>query len=288
LDVSGTLAYVAASDSGLLVIDVSDSKNPTRVGGFDTAVWAWDVVVSGDLAYIADGWGLVIVDVSGPGNPESVGDYQIGPWSYGVYVSGDYAYLGNSTDGLRVLDVSDPENPVSVGLCDTPGYAGGVVVDGYIAFVADSEYGMQVIDVSNPYNPYIIKTLDTPGIANRVAIKSGGDVALTGVGKDPGTGIQETAIPLRYTMYQNIPNPFNPTTTIRYDVPVTGGRVTVRIYDVSGRLVRTLVDRVETPGEKRVVWYGRNDRGNSVATGVYFYRMTAPGFTMTKKMVLLQ
>jgi flagellar hook assembly protein FlgD len=53
-------------------------------------------------------------------------------------------------------------------------------------------------------------------------------------------------------------------------------------------LVRTLVDGAETPGQKQVTWDGQNSRGNQVATGVYFYRMTAPGFTMTKRMVMLK
>ena len=74
----------------------------------------------------------------------------------------------------------------------------------------------------------------------------------------------------------------------RYDVPEGGGRITLRVYDVAGRLVRTLVDEVESAGEKSVTWDGRNSHGSRVATGVYFYRMTAPGFEMTKKMVMLQ
>ncbi len=106
----------------------------------------------------------------------------------------------------------------------------------------------------------------------------------------PGTvtATTEPAIPDAFALHQNVPNPFNPTTVIRYDVPAGGGRVTLKIYDVAGRLVRTLVDGVEASGEKRVTWYGRNNRGSRVATGVYFYRMTGPGFTKTRKMVLLQ
>jgi hypothetical protein len=102
------------------------------------------------------------------------------------------------------------------------------------------------------------------------------------------TGIVESTAPQVHALYQNVPNPFNPSTVICYDVPVGGGVVSLRIYDVGGRLVRTLVDGIEEPGEKRVTWSGRNDLGSRVATGVYFYRMTAPGYELTKKMVLLQ
>ncbi len=89
-------------------------------------------------------------------------------------------------------------------------------------------------------------------------------------------------------MYQPVPNPFNPATTIRYDVPPPGGLVTIRVYDVAGRLVRTLVDGVQTPGEKKVTWYGLDDRKVRAASGVYFCRMTAPGFERTKKLVLIE
>jgi VCBS repeat-containing protein len=107
-------------------------------------------------------------------------------------------------------------------------------------------------------------------------------------GPDHVTAIENQTIPNMFALCQNVPNPFNPTTVIRYDVPAGGGRVTLRVYDVAGRMVRTLVDGLETSGEKRVTWNGRNDHGSLVSTGVYFYRMTAPGFEMTKKMVLLQ
>jgi hypothetical protein len=106
----------------------------------------------------------------------------------------------------------------------------------------------------------------------------------------PGTvtTIVEPVVPETFALHQNVPNPFNPTTVIRYDVPVCGGHVTLRVFDVAGRLVRTLVDSPQSAGEKRVTWNGRNNHGSLVATGVYFYRMTAPGFSKTRKMVLLQ
>jgi hypothetical protein len=95
-------------------------------------------------------------------------------------------------------------------------------------------------------------------------------------------------VPSTYALMQNHPNPFNPTTAIDYDIPGAGGNVSLRIYDVKGRLVRTLVDGFKTPGRKTVTWDGRNNGGQSVATGVYFYRMAAPGFEQTRKMVLMK
>jgi hypothetical protein len=102
------------------------------------------------------------------------------------------------------------------------------------------------------------------------------------------TAVTEPVIPQTYTVYQNVPNPFNPATVIHYDVPVGQGKVTIRIYDVSGRLVRTLLDDPQSAGRKTIIWTGRDDEGQSVASGVYFYRMTASGFEKTRKMVLLR
>jgi hypothetical protein len=113
------------------------------------------------------------------------------------------------------------------------------------------------------------------------------DIFVAKFGSEP-TGIANMVNPKMFALRQNIPNPFNPTTVIQYDVPETGGQVTLLIYDVAGRLVRTLVDGQQAAGEKRVTWIGDDDCGSRVASGVYFYRMTAPGFEMTKKMVLLK
>ncbi len=85
----------------------------------------------------------------------------------------------------------------------------------------------------------------------------------------------------------NVPNPFNPSTTIRYQVGAPG-HVDVRVFDVSGRLVRTLVDRSQDAGVYGVRWDGMDDSGRPVASGVYFYRMQTGDFTSTRKMVLLK
>ncbi|UCH84270.1 MAG: T9SS type A sorting domain-containing protein [Candidatus Latescibacterota bacterium] len=95
-------------------------------------------------------------------------------------------------------------------------------------------------------------------------------------------------VPTRFALHQNAPNPFNPSTVIRYDVPSGGARISLRIFDVNGQLVRTLVDAVEPAGEKSVTWNGVNNRGGVVATGVYFYRLNAPGYTQTRKMLLMK
>ena len=86
---------------------------------------------------------------------------------------------------------------------------------------------------------------------------------------------------------QNVPNPFNPTTTIRYQLPGTG-KVGLRVYDVRGRLVRRLVDRVENAGDYSVQWDGRDDRGIAVASGAYLYRLETPAGMRQRRMTLIR
>jgi len=88
-------------------------------------------------------------------------------------------------------------------------------------------------------------------------------------------------------LHPNMPNPFNPTTTIRFEMPVAGD-VTLTVYDVRGTRVRTLVRESRAEGTHAVTWDGRNDRGEQVGSGVYLYRLDAAGTSQTRKMVLLK
>ncbi|MBN2565983.1 MAG: hypothetical protein JXB46_09775, partial [Candidatus Eisenbacteria bacterium] len=94
-------------------------------------------------------------------------------------------------------------------------------------------------------------------------------------------------IPSVFCLVQNSPNPFNPATKIAYDVP-HASEVTIRVYDVTGRLVRTLVDGVEDPGRHTVRWDGVSENGEAVGSGVYFCIMEADGFRDSSKMMLLK
>ncbi len=102
------------------------------------------------------------------------------------------------------------------------------------------------------------------------------------------TGVEEGAAPSRYALGQNHPNPFNPSTLIPFDIRESS-HVTLKIYDITGRLVRTLVDRELAARHYEERWDGLNDAGMPVGSGVYFYRLIAgKNFVSVKKMVLLK
>jgi len=102
------------------------------------------------------------------------------------------------------------------------------------------------------------------------------------------TGVEdELETPFKYVLNGVSPNPFNPVTRVSYGAPVES-HVRLAVYNVAGRLVRTLVDREVGAGSHEAVWDGRDDRGVEVSSGVYFCRMVAEGFEDSAKMVLLK
>ncbi len=93
--------------------------------------------------------------------------------------------------------------------------------------------------------------------------------------------------PNYFSLHQNYPNPFNPTTTIKYELP-TDAFVNIKIYDLTGRLVKTLINRKQSAGYKEVNWSGIDNSGKLATAGLYLCSFEAGGFRHTKKMVLLK
>jgi hypothetical protein len=115
----------------------------------------------------------------------------------------------------------------------------------------------------------------------------GNESGYTLLGPDDITGTETPAAPAVTYLSQNFPNPFNPLTKIAFGLKERG-RVSLRIYDTSGRLVRVLAEGVRPAGHYIELWDGRDSRGTDAASGLYFYRLTAGSFTETRKMVLLR
>ncbi|MHB1688361.1 MAG: FlgD immunoglobulin-like domain containing protein [Ignavibacteriaceae bacterium] len=102
------------------------------------------------------------------------------------------------------------------------------------------------------------------------------------------TGITNTGLkPLTFALQQNYPNPFNPSTQIEYSIP-RQANVTIKIYNILGREIKTLVSGEKTAGEYSITWNGLDNSGNQVASGAYFYRIEAGSFIQIKKMIFLK
>jgi len=181
-----------------------------------------------------------------------------------------------------------------------------------LVFMRDSTY---IFHVNAPGHPFWIKTVQSTGTGN--AYNNGvtgngvqqGDLVFTvpsdapdqlyyncefhvnmtgGITVNTVVSVNETdPLPQTFSLQQNFPNPFNPVTTIQYRVP---GRTQVElaIYDLTGKKLKTLVNTTQESGIKTITWDGKDNRGQTVAAGVYVYRLQAGDYVETKKMVLLK
>ena len=112
------------------------------------------------------------------------------------------------------------------------------------------------------------------------------------VGEQDTTNCEQVSIidgtlPVTYKLYNAYPNPFNPVTTLKYDLP-EDALVNITIYDMMGRVVKTLIYDQQTTGYRSLQWNATNDAGQPVSAGVYLYKIQAGEFVQTRKMVLLK
>jgi hypothetical protein len=287
----------AFSDGRLAVFDVSNPAAPAFAGGIQLSS-AWDVAVSGRYAFVADGAaGLTVLDILSPNQPVIVGSVATGGFTEGVMVSDDFAYVCApfATPDFQVFDISNPTSPSFLGGATIPGDPTDVMAIGNFAYIADRDGSLAVVDVTDSGAPVFVGSVATGSGANAVALASPNVVVADTFGGlliyppqcvATASLPSETATPVVQALYPNFPNPFSDHTLIRF-VLAQSVPVSLRIYDSSGRLVRSLESGIREAGENRVPWNGRSDRGERLAGGVYFYRLEAAAVQETRSLVLI-
>jgi hypothetical protein len=219
-----------------------------RLGGYDTSGNAYDVAVSGTLAYVADdSYGLQIIDVSNPAAPVRLGGYDTTGSAYAVAVSGSLVYVADGSSGLQIINVSNPAAPVRLGGYDTAGSANGLAMSGSLAYVADGSSGLQIINVSNPGAPVRLGGYDTAGSAYGVAV-SGSHAYVS----DGSSGLQiidvsNPAVPVRRGGYDTAGSARSVTVTgtVAYVADYDRG---LQIIDVSTPVAPVLLGSYDTSG----------------------------------------
>jgi hypothetical protein len=121
---------------------------------------------------------------------------------------------------------------------------------------------------------------DVPEVQSLIPDFQGGSITLDS--RTPAA-----TLPTEFSLSQNVPNPFNPSTVVEYALP-KDAQVNISVYNVLGQHVRTLVNDLQRAGKQTVTWDGTDNGGSTVASGVYFYKIRAGDFSDTKKMLLLK
>ena len=290
------LLFVADNYSGLRIADVSDPANPLQIGWVVTQDDAQGVDVEGDFAYVVHHSGLQVVDISSPGSPITTGslDFEYDPVD--VAVVGSRAYAVTHNTGLVIVDVSQPDAPFLITRVFLPNQAVGIEIEGSVAYIVSEAGGVVMMDISDVAGVRVIGCLPSGESTNDISLGrnhlfiadgSGGLVvaAKQCVSPSPVPGQQD--LPGVAGLDGIHPNPFNPRTTISFTL-VEAGPVSLRIYDLAGRLVRVLDESVRQGSRHQVDWDGRDDVGRSVASAPYVVRLQADGIEQKQKVLLLR
>ncbi|MBN2088294.1 T9SS type A sorting domain-containing protein, partial [candidate division KSB1 bacterium] len=176
-------------------------------------------------------------------------------------------------DGIWTTEVKFAAGTMSAKLYKYSIYGTGVDTLNKGQSVMDNEAGMAMNHtlLIDDTNPLYVLPLDKFGSQWNTAIER----------------ISTTTIPEAFVLSQNYPNPFNPMTEIVYSLPKDVA-VTLSIYNTLGHKIATLVNEKQNAGVYRVSWYGQDDLGRSMATGVYFYHLRAGDFSQTMKMLFVK
>lgn len=272
LTISSKYIYLG-QENGLAVVDVTDEMNPTLLAEYKdfekdcdynmqigNGVIYEDVLISNGLSPCFQ---FFVFDISNPTEPTLIDLDQIygGLEVQGFTLDKEYLYITYfpHPGGLRSFDISDPLNSQSVGVFNNNPKAAGASVKTrdnlvfYCGYMNTEGY---------PYNQqgglFILK-----------------NDLITSITKSEDS-------PNKYYMSQNYPNPFNPTTVINYVIPQQSF-VTLKVYDILGRDVATLVNEQKSAGN-----YETEFNADNLSSGIYFYRLEAGSFSDTKKLILLK
>ncbi len=230
-------------------------------------------------------------------------------FTYQVFETCDYCdpgpdqpkYFYNSLQGLSYRYGSKTINPITNKSTKFPFSGDPVSNTGFVDFYLEPVYDRQLQINSGPFNmapgdtqEVIFAQIVTSGTSRlglvtylKYLAKHVKDFFKNEMFKNVTAENEPTEIPAQYSLSQNYPNPFNPETTINYSIP-KNEHVTLKVFDVLGCEVATLVDEYKNTGTYNVVFNVKTRHGASLQSGIYFYRLTAGSYSDTKKMILMK
>lgn len=215
-----------------------------------------------------------------------------GDYRFGWLPNGDF-----QRDGFVPWDLTDAGMEYVVDALPT-----GYLIEAKIPFSAMPGLGGETfVPADGMYLPFSVDVndMDTDdtgrtlqnhimGLPNERGWLRPGSWGMALVGEPTGTAVDDQPnIPLTTALHRNYPNPFNPATTIQYDL-AHPGQVKIQVYNVMGQVIRTLVDANKPAGRYSVSWDGRNDTGRLVGTGTYFLKMQAEEYQKVHKMLFVK
>ena len=250
-----TLLFVCGDYAGVRIYSISTPNQPVRL--WERYYSSCEAICPiGNTLFVADYTTLRAFDISAPNNPTELGSFNLDKRIVDMSVRDSLAFVSvfsngyTEDNGMVVLDVHLLNSIGEIARANTPGWTNAIFANDRHVFLSDHLDGVYIYDRSD-----IITTVSEP---------------------------RSAVIPITFRLSQNYPNPFNPQTEIRYTIP-THMTVTLKIYDVLGKEVTTLLNEPTLPGSHVVRW-----DASRFASGVYFYRLQTNESVETKKLILLR
>jgi hypothetical protein len=279
---------------------------PGIIGAFSTLVWVGNHYV-GDhehwfnaqdeiMDHLRRGGNLILAARYGgsfidPANPATVPLYEychLTEWSGTVSITRANPLI-STTYAPDIVDVGPGNGYTSASLaqmCHADRDADSVVTEMF-KFTIDTTDWIGGFRVQHPGEGQFIFVSGRPYRLDLDAQRHNYTYMLEGrfaLGVDDQDG---AILPAQFTLHQNYPNPFNPATTIRFDLP-TPAHVKLEVFNLLGQRVAELADEPMKTGRHSVIWDGKNQSGEEIASGVYFYKLTAGDYTKLKRMTILR
>jgi hypothetical protein len=271
--------FIQDATGGLMILQTG-VQSPEVVLGDNVLVTGFVNTLQGQT-FVDPSTGAITVQSQGGAPPTPI-----------VLTTNQLATLGETWEG-ELVELR--EVAIVAGTWPAPGFDGTVTIDdgsGACELFIDKDTSLD--EAGEPTDPpFSVKGIliqqdpSAPYHSNyKIMPRFGDDIfELTGVGVSELPAHHTAA---RTTLHQNSPNPFRPGTVVKFDIAGTNGQpVRLEVYDIQGRLVRTLVDEPLRPGSYETRWDARSSDGKRVSAGVYFYRLVTPTSNETRRMVVL-
>ena len=298
----GDIMYIQFGSSGLGAVDISNLASPVLLDMIQYTGVMYNPMRLADensLLFI-DGYSLYVLDISNPSDlvKETIpiygdpGGLELSPDSSHAYVTSNYW----NDEYLSTVDLSTNTVVDTLGLKDYAGAVGEMALNAEESLLYIGARGeFLVLDISNMGKPVLVAEIDEPGSwggddcivyeNGLIYIADGDDLYI--FGSSSVSVATQLGVPSEFALHPAFPNPFNPSTTIQFDLPQATD-IRIVVYDLLGREVTRLVnDRLEA-GNHQVNWNGKAASGLEVPTGIYIARLVTPESTKSIKMVLLR
>ena len=275
------------------VLDISDPLNPIYVSELqiDNNSYFYDFDIFEDLAAYASGNELNLVDISEPENIEIINTFTVcDDTTYVDIVLYENICFWHST-GFYSINLEDAYNP-EIAEVDIDGPLLTIIDEKHLVFNS-SWNKVQAYDFSTFDDPVLIEEFPINFSLEKIYYDEQNELILFRTIIDGILFVDNSILSSENFEFQisnfklfNYPNPFNPETTINYQLP-EDREVELKIYNIKGQLVKTLVEDIKPAGEHSTIWNGDDESGKPVSSGIYFYKLNVNGITEAVKKCLL-